>query len=529
MYDAGDSSAEPEGTIFTRFEPLGPTAANSGASFEAALYDRRVQLHLESERHPPTFIVGRRGSGKTALLLSREMDKSNLTIRLSTSEAFSQIHSALSYLNERVVVTVETAAELWDLVLWGPIAVKLASSKSPRDPKDAQQVLWEGTQTLRKLADDSSRSDDVVLTAMANHVIDTMIETEGLLTVESLTKQLQLGDYNWRQMRTAAGEILRARRMSVFVLIDSLENIGDHIERLQLTLQGLFHLVGVKKTEKATGGYRIQCCFPSELWHSLNQMSSNPTKDFAGRMALQWQWKDLLHATATRLAAFLKQEYPSDYEDLRTDSAIELFEEFFPRTVINQNGQTERVISYILRHTQLLPRQVLLILNEALAHAVADADKTLPAVTERHILTAVERAEGILCPEIFSAHQYRYPDAEEVATALIPHLPFRFTDSELNKACTRSGVKKTLGYDTTAVRSMFGDIGIFGKYLESGETYNKAEFSYSVEGRLSLSPFHEFCLHPLFVRQFGSVSLLDRGSFTPTAHLPTYPVGTPGA
>jgi len=32
---------------------------------------------LRSERNPPTFIVARRGSGKTALLLSREFDPRN--------------------------------------------------------------------------------------------------------------------------------------------------------------------------------------------------------------------------------------------------------------------------------------------------------------------------------------------------------------------------------------------------------------------------------------------------------------------
>ncbi len=529
MNEPGSESAERESSFFTKVEPLGPTAAKIGTGVESALYDRRVQLHLESERHPPTFIVGRRGSGKTALLLSRELDHDSLTIRLGTTEAFSQVNNGLLYLNERVVVTVESAAELWDLVLWAPIDVQLAMSKTSRDPRDEQRVLWEGTRELRRIASGSRRPDDAVLSAMVEKVVEAIIDTDGPVTTEHLKDTIRLGDHSLRTIQAAATAVLRSRRTPVFVLIDSLEDVGEHIERLKMTLQGLFHLVGTKKSERAAGGYRIQCCFPSELWPSLNEMSSNPIKDFAGRMALQWQWKDLLHATSTRLTAFLEQEYPEDYRRMKSDSALELFYEFFPDTVASRSGTPERTVAYILRHTQLLPRQLLLILNEALSQAVVDSDPDLPAVTEEHILTAVRKAEGILCPEIFSAHHYRYPDAERIAAALIPYLPFRFSDSELNKACNRAGIRKAFNTDTTAIRTMLGDIGIIGRFVGATETYSKAEFSYSVEGRLSLSPFEEFCLHPLFVRQYGSVSLLDTTTFTPAAHLPVYPMGTPGA
>lgn len=520
--------ARRDSTFFTKIEPLGPTAAKCGVEFQAELYDDRVKLHMESVRHPPTFIVGRRGSGKTALLLSRELDRESLTIRLSTTEAFSQVNSALSLLDERVVVTVESAAALWDLILWGPIVVQLAMTKEGRDPPDQQQILWEGTKELRKVSAGARRPDDAVLSVMADMVIEAIITPTGLVTMESLKDSVRMGDHTWRQVRAAASAVLRARRTPVFVLIDSLENVGEHINRLRMTLQGLFHLVGSKKSERAVGGFRIQCCFPSELWPALNEMSSNPIKDFAGRMALQWQWKDLLHASSTRLTAFLKQEYPEDYTRMRSDSPVELFYEFFPSTVVNHQGGTERAVAYILRHTQLLPRQLLLILNEALAQAIADSSGDLPSVSEQHILMAVRKAEGILCPEIFSAHHYRHPDAERIAAALIPYLPFRFTDAELNKSCTMAGIRKSFGYDTTAVRSMFGDIGIIGRFVGATDVYSRAEFSYSVEGRLSLSPFEEFCLHPLFVRQFGSVSLRGSSAFEPHAHLPVYPEGTPG-
>ncbi len=72
-------------------------------------------------------------------------------------------------------------------------------------------------------------------------------------------------------------------------------------------------------------------------------------------------------ATSARLATFLQQDYPDAYARMRADAPLELFNEFFPDTVVNQIGFEEPTIAYILRHTQLLPRQLLLILNEALS------------------------------------------------------------------------------------------------------------------------------------------------------------------
>jgi len=73
--------------LFTLDRRLGPIAISDRYQLGTlqALYDRRVALHAQSEHTQPTFIVGRRGSGKTALLLSREFDETNLAIRLSTA------------------------------------------------------------------------------------------------------------------------------------------------------------------------------------------------------------------------------------------------------------------------------------------------------------------------------------------------------------------------------------------------------------------------------------------------------------
>jgi len=511
-------------SLFTTQRPLGPIAV-SGSERPArlrAFYDTRVNLHLQSEHSPPTFIVGRRGSGKTALLLSREFDPSNMTVRLSAQGAFSKVQSAADLLSTRMVLTVEGVAELWDLLLWAPIVVRIATS--PRhevDPQLELQILWEETAEARRLIAGDDSYDDTVLSFITGRLIDHIRDSENLIGIDSLRRDFRLAHRPWGEVIRAALEVLRRRGTPVFVLVDSLENVGSHVARIEETLQGLFHHVGNLGLKTSPVNYRVQCCFPSELWPLLDRISANPVKDFAGRMVLQWRWQDLLEAVGMRLRIFLKHRYPKLLRGVGPSDYREHLDRVLPPSFITPEGIAEQTVGYILRHTQLLPRQVLYIFNEALHRAIA-ATK-LPVVRDTDVVSAVAEVEATLCPEVFSAYGFRYPRAHDVARRLIPYLPFSFDDGYLHRSCNRAAIKADFGLDYREVREMFTDLGIIGRYLGETERYLRAEFSYSVDGHLILSPDENYCLHPLFVRQYNAKGSLNR-SF---GGKPVYPSGMP--
>src|SRR4051812_23326178 len=124
---SGGNGVDP---MFTIQNPLGPIAVSDSehTSKLRALYDTRVELYQRSESNPPTFIVGRRGSGKTALLLSREFNPENLSVRLSAQGAFSGMQSATRLIGASMFLPVEGVARLWYALLWAPIATRLALS-----------------------------------------------------------------------------------------------------------------------------------------------------------------------------------------------------------------------------------------------------------------------------------------------------------------------------------------------------------------------------------------------------------------
>ena len=504
--------------LFTDQAPLGPIAISDHTQIPTleAIYDSRVDLHLQSAHNPPTFIVGRRGSGKTALLLSREFDDSNVAIRLSTADLFSHVQSALDLLEKSSVVSVEIAAKLWDALLWAPIAVRLTEAAS--SDSEAFRRLWKQTRRLREAPALLGTRDDAVLGLAGAELSRLMEENPQLKTVDAIIAQLRLSEYSWAETIRAAQDLLTETRLPLFVLIDSLEDAGSIMERIEMAVRGLLHLVGKTRLAQTFSYYKIQCCFPSELWPLLDQMSANPVKDFAGRLVLQWRWHDLVKACDKRFLNYLELHHPSEYAKQRAQTRV--VEHYLPRFVASRTGIQEEVIPYILRHTQLLPRQVIYILNECFARAIARRNSL--HVQPAEVVEAVGEVEATLCPEVFSAHGFRYPEASVAAIRLIPLLPFKFDDGELHEAYNQAGLKK-LQLDYRYVRQMLTDIGVIGRLIDETERYLKAEFAYSIEGQLVLSPDEDYCLHPLFVRQYNSRDIAG-GKMSAK---PVYPVGTP--
>jgi hypothetical protein len=511
--------------LFTSQQPLGPIAISDRESTSVlkALYDTRVELHLQSEHSPPTFIVGRRGSGKTALLLSREFNPENLVIRLSAQGVFSRVQSATNLVGAKTILTVEGVAQLWQLLLWAPIITRLAlAERRPDvDPERALQILWEETAAIRRDISRSPSPDDSALDFITVRLIEHVMSKPDIVSVENLTQNFRLARRSWHVVVDAAKDVLTARGTPVFVLIDSLENVGGHVHEITFPLQGLFHLVGQLGLRNGNHYFHIQCCFPSELWPMLDEISANPMKDFGGRMVLRWHWKDLLRAVGTRLRMFLTQRYPSYVRGIPPEDYEGLLYRVIPTSIRNPSGIPEHTVAYVLRHTQLLPRQVLYIFNEALHRAIAEHDR--PTVRPSHIVDTVREAEAILCPEVFSAHSFRHRKAQKVARRLIPYLPSRFDDGYLHRMCNRAGIKADFDLDYREVREMFTDVGILGRYLAETDRYLKAEFAYSMEGQMILSPDEEYCLHPLFVRQYNAKDALPSRK----AGKAIYPSGTP--
>ena len=177
------------------------------------------------------------------------------------------------------------------------------------------------------------------------------------------------------------------------------------IDSVSHSLQGLLKFVG--SMNKPRDVVDIRFCLPSELFRQITKISSNPNKDFRRALKLQWTASELVLIGAQRLGLYLGLYYPEFVRGMspldltkRTD-ALALFNKVLPEKIINQAGFQEETVSYILRHTQLLPRHFLMLLNSIFKGTNAISGSNPFPINEERIINGVRKVEEFIVSEIF--------------------------------------------------------------------------------------------------------------------------------
>src|SRR5258706_13728507 len=108
---------------------------------------------------------------------------------------------------------------------------------------------------------------------------------------------------------------------------------------------------------------------------------------------------------------FVKRLYPLD-PSKRSD-ALRLFQAILPEKIMNQAGYQEDTMSYILRHTQRLPRHFLMLLNSIFKNPGGAQRATPFPVSEERIVNGIRHVEEFMVGEIFVAFKRIHTTAEE--------------------------------------------------------------------------------------------------------------------
>jgi hypothetical protein len=175
-------------------------------------------------------------------------------------------------------------------------------------------------------------------------------------------------------------------------------------------------------------------------------------------------------------------------------------------------------MSYILRHTQLLPRHFLMLLN-SIFKGLNSAPGSHPfPVSEERIITGIRKVEEFIVSEIFVAFKLIHPTAEATCKRCLPELGHQFSVGELHQVFTRHGKAVFGGEGMFEFQRMLIEIGALGRVIPGKETdvYIKGNFEYTVAHELTISHDDKLCIHPLFSGIFSNSARQDR---------PVYPYG----
>lgn len=489
----------------TKDEPFGPIDSIDIESNDVKAIDFLFEKHnsiYKKLRQRPSIIMGRRGAGKTHYLRSVFFDKNyNFYVEIRTANVLSHMTQVVQRMTEDALFA-ESVAELWEIILWVSVFGEMRKS---RLIEWKERIMLD--EYLESIGVEEDEHVEKMLLNLANRLNAQVEQVSSMLLLESLrgTNGVTFEDAK----RIVVTALERSDKKFV-LLMDSLEDFHLDFDSVARSLQGLLKLVG--SMNKPRDRVDIRFCLPSEVYPRLVKISSNANKDFKRALQLKWSGTELILIGAHRLTMYLSIFYEGFIRDIfpldvtKRADALKLFHAVLPEKITNGVGHQEETISYILRHTQLLPRHFLMLLNSIFKTSGSTQNLRPFPVTQERIVNGIRQTEGVIASEIFNAYKLIYPTAEETCKRCLPELGHNFKMGDLHRVFTRHG-KAVFGSDNLyEFQRMLLEIGAIGRVMpdnKKSDVYIKGNFEYTVEHELILSQEDELCIHPLFSGIFG--------------------------
>lgn len=507
--------------------PFGPASADEFDSRGAAkiLYDKNNEIDQVLRRTAPVFLIGRRGSGKTAFLRAA-MTNEELAVDLNSPELITQVAQTLQALRlHESGQFVERVAPVWSACFIAALCSRIWSKHCRLREVDCPEAFAFG---FRRTASLDGRGTDAAVQFLLE--MRQSASSGDFASINTLADEVQLNGIPLWAARQSLQQAAATADFHAIISLDSLDrykNIfyegGILVSEEAIALQGLFRAAS-RAGRDASSLFKVRVSFPAELWHYYSELSSNPLKDFDNSIVLHWDSRELLSIAARRFLKYLEIAQPIQYRQVRVEQsgsqrgqwAQALFLNYLPRILENGMGTREPTISYLLRHTQLLPRHLIHILNKVFA----DKDIEPGAISADDLRKGVLAAEVEITAAVLDAFSIPYPHLTEVCNNVIPRLPLVFSESELHKVVNTSSVS---GMDYRDVVNMLVEVGAVGRRTETTSVYVKADFEYLHANRMLITSDDQLCLHPLFSKRFDSKAL--RKPVAPEV-LPVYPLGS---
>jgi hypothetical protein len=500
----------------TKDEPFGPIDSVDIDPKDTEVMNRLFERHnltYKNLHQRPSIIMGRKGAGKTYYLRTVFFDRQyDFFTEIRTAHLLGHISSVIQGMTKNAVFP-ETLSELWETILWTCVLSEIRNH-----PLLSSEKLFIVNTYLDKVGVKQHDTVDDVLWKIAN-LFDEVMNSNPRDGVSEILKRFDRVTFD--DAKSVVVESLQSSKKSFVILMDSLDDFRLDIDSVSNSLQGLLKFVG--SMNKPRDVVDVRFCLPSELFHRIVRISSNPNKDFRRALKLQWTSSELVLIGAQRLMYYLILYYPNFLKGMpqpdltKRADALALFNRVLPEKITNQAGFQEETMSYILRHTQLLPRHFLMLLNSTFRGS-SSGPTTFP-ISEERILAGVRKVEEFIVSEIFVAFKLIHPTAELTCKRCLPELGHKFSVGELHQVYTRHGKAVFGGESMFEFQRMLIEIGALGRVIKGKETdvYIKGNFEYTVAHELSISHDDQLCIHPLFSGIFGNNARRDR---------PVYPYGS---
>ena len=454
-------------------------------------------------------MLGRKGAGKTAFLLGEGWSKGHHVVAIKAHNVFSVMDGIRVKWagRSRGALFLDQMVSLWEAVL---VHSAMRGLLSLRAESTTRQLAGLKGYLDGLLAGFDADQEDGFVFALGQRILDEVDTNAVLRPTADILAGMRGGPLAYTEARQLLCEVL-AHTEPLDVIVDNLEDLHMHVDRLAPVLAGLFRIVARldDTMDPLSLPFELRFAFPGEMLSNLRKISENPEKDFKSHVLLDWTAKELIDLVGERLVTSLNVNFDVTNDRLDgLDVPLDADPSDVLRAVLpappfhNGLGVEEDPLGYVLRHTQLLPRHLIHILN-AIIGPVLDAP-SFRRVDATNLTVGVRGSEDVIVDGVLSAYKHDYPYVGDCLARMQNKLEsFVFTERDLQQAYNEAGVRKLTGERYEDFQRAALGIGAFGLVRAvTTERYVVADFAY-IEGSRSLQPMpHDsLCVHPLFVHR----------------------------
>lgn len=544
--------------VITRQQPFGPpdaTQFTSSTDLLRLLYDPTNRTHVQAESSGAPYVIGRKGAGKTAFVTAPKLDPRVCPVELPSADVYQGVFDVVGVLvRDGGRLFPEHTARLWRHLAWCAVLAELARDDDAAAPEAGAGDDDPDHAVVRQFAESlgNGRVPADAQAAVASYLrrLNTLIGSGGPSGgVGDLLNSVTGNGWSIVEAIRAGDRLMAAGTRRYVLIVDSLEHyLGelpttDYQQVERLAFEGLFRFVGGDGT-RPDRSFDIRFAFPAEVWSVLEKVSANPIKDFHRRVMAHWSARELITLVGNRLNIYLHL-YAPDYvegagpgrpdpqpEAIDYEASRRLIRRVLPESITNGYGGAEDTVAYLVRHTQLLPRHLITILNCVWeAQAAHDAGAPLP-LKPIAVIEGVRRGEYEIVRDILAAFANVHPYARLCCERTLPNLGNVAEEGDLHRAYNQNGIRKETGLEFRQYLRCLLEIGCLGRVVGAKSTsrYVVGEFEYTRTGSLHVGADEAFCVHPAFVEAFDGRHATGRGAqLSPTERRdirPVYPVGS---
>ncbi|MCG7984931.1 MAG: hypothetical protein JAY90_19535 [Candidatus Thiodiazotropha lotti] len=447
---------------------------------------------LDSETY---LIIGRRGSGKTSLAQYFTFQKKLRRAKCIDVDEPNIYYEVLSRVSKLAATSTEIAipriVQIWEFLVWSLIfgeyknystEIEAASYISPTKKGPAHLVKELLKSIIRKFAgNDVDQLSDELEDYLSSPVIEA-----------AKKRVLEL-----------------TNRSPIIVAVDSLERYSVNDEAMMRSTAALIQCASNFNIEHAINGIHVKAFISAEVFpHLCEAEISNTSKHVREEIYLHWRPKDLV-----RLVSWRFHKHLSKHSQLKSESMGEIdwnnFSEvlqkmwipYFGEEITNGLGLREKTFPYVIRHTQMRPRQIIKLLNKIAKRSHDNLN--FPEFCEEAIVDSIRKAEKSLATEVINSYSKAYENVGKIIDAL-SGVPILFEGRLLDKRASKTASEWTKGhYSPSNFKQLVSELGIVGK-VRSWDKRRKiieADFEYALEDRLPLLDDDLCVIHPMFIEK----------------------------